>query len=331
MSICCRPLLVAFLLVLLAPLTAHAWSDAGHRIIAAIAWRQLSPRQRAIILDTLSHHPRYAEDFRRHLPDKLTDVDDHPEWFFQQAAVWPDIARGLPEPQKALFHHGTWHYINHPLHLLPADQHHDIADLELNLHLRPPRDAEETMNIVQVIRFSRRELQQHHRPESERALWLTWLFHTVGDLHQPLHSTTMINAARLPGGDRGGNTINTKQRSNLHALWDNFPGEKIQIAESRKRALTWMNDPELKARALPASRELNEEVWWRESRHLSETVVYDEEVRSYLKHLPEKPITKETPRLTLSEEYLERGGHISRVRILEAGFRLGAVLNELFP
>ncbi|HET6422397.1 MAG TPA: S1/P1 nuclease, partial [Planctomycetaceae bacterium] len=138
-------LLVAVLLILSAPLTASAWSDAGHRIIAAIAWRQITPRQRLEILDLLSHHPRYRADFQEKLPEKLTDAEDQREWLFLQAAVWPDIARGLPEPHKDRFHHSTWHYINQPLFLRAEDRHFDIAHLELNLHVHPPRVADESM------------------------------------------------------------------------------------------------------------------------------------------------------------------------------------------
>jgi hypothetical protein len=312
------------------PVTAHAWSDAGHKIIAAIAWRQLQPRQRQEILDLLSHHPRYAEDFVGKQPENLADASDRHEWLFLQASVWPDMARGLPDPLKERFHHSTWHYINHPLYLSPADKERGAAALKLNLHIAPPRVPEESMNIVQTIRMARRELAQRDRSREERAVWLTWLFHTVGDMHQPLHATTFINIDRLPDGDRGGNSIQTKQRGNLHALWDGFPGGRIQLNESRSRAIQWMDDPEYKA-AMHAGRELNEEVWWRESRHLSDNHVYDEEVRAYLKQLPAAPLNDDTPRLTLSEDYLERSGRIARLRVIEAGYRLGAILNELYP
>ncbi|MDP1797238.1 MAG: S1/P1 nuclease [Planctomycetaceae bacterium] len=323
--------LVLAMLVLSQCSSAHAWSDAGHKIIAAIAWRQLRPEQRHEVLRLLSHHPRYEEDFLRQQPESLTDEEDRHEWLFQQAAVWPDITRGLPELEKTRFHRSTWHYINKPLFLTPTDERHGAAALQLNQAVIPPRAAEETMNIVQAIRFARRELAHHEHPVAERALWLTWLFHTVGDVHQPLHSTTMINVPRLPDGDRGGNAIPTKQRGNLHALWDGFPGGRVQLAESRQRALTWLHDPELLAATKNAARELNEEVWLRESQQLSETVVYDDEVRTFLKQLPAEKLTEPGPRLELTEEYLERGGHLSRRRILQAGLRLGAVLDRLFP
>ncbi len=330
MKLACRWIAATLLLVLVTSRPGWAWSDAGHKIIAAIAWRQLHDSQRDKILELLSHHPRFAEDFHGYLPEALTDPVDQREWTFQQAAIWPDIARGLPEAEKERFHHSTWHYINFPLYLTPADREHGAAALKLNVQVQTPRASDETMNIVQTIRLARRELQQRHHPRAEQALWLTWLFHTVGDLHQPLHSTTMINVERLPEGDRGGNAISTSQRGNLHALWDGFPGGRIQLAESRSRALKWLNDAELHAEAAPSVRELNEEIWWQESRKLSETVVYDSEVRTFLKQLPAEPVGEKGVKLTLTEDYLERGGHVSRVRVLTAGLRLGAVLNELF-
>lgn len=310
---------------------AAAWTDAGHKIIAAIAWRQLRPEQRTDVLRVLSHHPRYDEDFLAQRPESLTDVDDRREWLFLQAAVWPDIARGLPPRLKEHYHHSTWHYINKPLYLTHADEQHGAADLALNLNRFPPRQPEETMNIVQTIRYARQELVQPNSPPEQRALWLTWLFHTVGDVHQPLHSCTMINRERLPEGDRGGNLILTKPRGNLHALWDGFPGGKIQLAESRKRALTWMHDADLIEATRHAARDLNEDVWLRESQALCETEVYNAEVRAFLRQLPAVPMTEKSPRLEMNEDYLVRGGHLSRERILAGGLRLGAVLQTLFP
>jgi len=32
---------------------------------------------------------------------------------------------------------------------------------------------------------------------------LTWLFHLIGDIHQPLHSTALFSTKLFPEGDRG--------------------------------------------------------------------------------------------------------------------------------
>jgi hypothetical protein len=44
----------------LAPGFAHAWNAAGHRLVAAIAWQQLSPPSRDFIATALARHPDHA-------------------------------------------------------------------------------------------------------------------------------------------------------------------------------------------------------------------------------------------------------------------------------
>ena len=48
------------------------------------------------------------------------------------------------------------------------------------------------------------------------------LIHYLGDIHQPLHSMSRVNAA-YPAGDRGGNDFPLPTKSSikeLHAVWD---------------------------------------------------------------------------------------------------------------
>jgi S1/P1 Nuclease len=53
-----------------------------------------------------------------------------------------------------------------------------------------------------------------------KAIALAWLFHFVGDIHQPLHTAKLFNV-----GDRGGNEICVRvtqagQPMDLHRFWD---------------------------------------------------------------------------------------------------------------
>jgi len=51
---------------------------------------------------------------------------------------------------------------------------------------------------------------------------LRLIIHYVGDIHQPLHSTSRVDD-KYPAGDRGGNSVRMPSRggaSNLHAVWD---------------------------------------------------------------------------------------------------------------
>jgi hypothetical protein len=106
---------VVFILVLWGGSPAHAWNALGHRLVADIAWEQLTPERRKEIVDILRRHPRFDEDFVRQMP---RDVDEE-RWIFQQAAVWPDIARGFKGEDLKTYNHPTWHYVNIPVFVGP--------------------------------------------------------------------------------------------------------------------------------------------------------------------------------------------------------------------
>src|SRR5262249_55724674 len=144
------------------------------------------------------------------------------EWMFQQAAIWPDLVRSGP-PDKLAFNRGEWHYVNLPIFLTDVDRAALDGKLTANVESNLPDGATvdtARMNIVQVIPFARRELANNQASPEHRALLLAWLFHDVGDIHQPLHSSALYSVNLFPDGDRGGNLINTRQARNLHALWD---------------------------------------------------------------------------------------------------------------
>ena len=99
--------------------TVTAWNAAGHRLIAMLAYDQMTEDARVEVVRLLRKHPRFEEDFQGEMPQAVrnaaSDVQDR--WIFSQAAVWPDIARSHPE-----YHHGTWHYINEPVFLTDSDR-----------------------------------------------------------------------------------------------------------------------------------------------------------------------------------------------------------------
>ena len=66
-----------------------------------------------------------------------------------------------------------------------------------------------------------------------------WLFHLVGDVHQPLHTVSLFKT-KYPDGDRGGNLVFVRAKRSgaildLHQLWD---GLLLAPAASPMRA-TW--------------------------------------------------------------------------------------------
>ena len=96
----------------------------------------------------------------------------------------------------------------------------------------------------------------------------------IGDVHQPLHSTALFSARLFPDGDRGGNLIKTKQRGNLHALWDGFLGGKATLREARQEALNLLADVDMARVGDRGVSSLDEQVWLDESWKIARDFAY---------------------------------------------------------
>lgn len=311
---------------------ADAWAPAGHKITASMAFRLVTADRQREITDILRRHPRFTQDFEAKLPDDLPP-ENIDEWIWQQASVWPDLCRAFPEEVKAIYHHGTWHYCNRPLFLTAADQAAMESRLTVNLNRDVPRNpaARETMNILQALQAVNRQAWDSREKPADRAVAMCWLFHLTGDIHQPLHAVSMFSEKLFPSlleGDRGGNSVPTKQGGQLHGLWDSFPGGDIKYRTARQRALMWTNDDEYRQPALEATREMSFLNWFDESHELAREFGYTAEVTTFLKQLHPELAPADRPKLVLSDEYLKTGGLVARQRVVTAGFRLGKLLRD---
>ncbi len=312
---------------------ALGWNARGHRIIASIAYRQLTPSQQAKVAAVIERHPRFTPDFADLMPDEVRTGDQtaRQEWSFQQAAVWPDMVRSGP-PEKRAFNRSEWHYVNVP-HFLSDTARADLdGKLTVNLGMEPPADTTletQPLNIVQSIRFARKSLADQQTSPPDRAVLLTWLFHTVGDIHQPLHSTALFSTKLFPVGDRGGNSVKTRQAGNLHSLWDQFPGAADDFREAHNKALSEMTNQERASLGTEAALTLDEKAWLDESHDLAKKHVYTDDVLRALRSL--ELVGDAVQPIELSEAYLKTGGSVAQRRVVQAGYRLGAVLKLLVP
>ena len=104
----------------------------------------------------------------------------------------------------------SWHFIDKPVN----------ADGLLNI------DARSNGNSVWLIQNAMDTLQASKDLTFERSFMLKFLLHVVGDLHQPLHSSSLYNRM-FPNGDLGGNLFPIEfndEINELHALWDSGIG-----------------------------------------------------------------------------------------------------------
>jgi hypothetical protein len=198
-------------LVVLGASEARAWNALGHKVIAEIAWRELEPSKRQQIVNILRRHPRFDADFAGKMTDDVLRADQATQerWIFQHAAYWPDLARLLPAGERSKFDRPQWHYVDFPLFLDAADRRALAHKLTVNLasDYRVASDRRK-LNVLQAIDYARATIASNAGADT-KALAYCWLFHLVGDIHQPCHSTALFCVNHFPDGegDRGGNEI----------------------------------------------------------------------------------------------------------------------------
>jgi hypothetical protein len=207
-----RTALIALAALALASRPAYAWDELGHRVVARIAWDNLTPAARAAAVRLLMNAPANT-GLREMLPPATPEAERGRE-LFVLAAVWPDVVRSRTHMGNA-YAHGDWHYVNffweQPV---PGGPGHALPEHPLDGQL---------LNQLPRLQAT---LADPAAGDSARSVALAWLLHLVGDAHQPLHNSARITP-QDPQGDRGGNLFllgGLYPRNNLHAYWDSLVG-----------------------------------------------------------------------------------------------------------
>ena len=210
-------LLLALLIAL--PPAASAWGPTGHLIVASLAYDQLPKETQEKWAALLRQHP----DFPKWQATKPTDEPnlEFGRYLFMRASNWPDEIRKTGSP----YDHPVWHYIDYPLEA-PA------------CPMEPaPTDTED---VLFGLDHCEKMLAEPGAAPVDQAAALSWVIHLVGDIQQPLHCVTLVNATYpKPQGDRGGNSFFVSVAGNtinLHAFWDSLPGHSLDMRELTGRA-----------------------------------------------------------------------------------------------
>jgi hypothetical protein len=124
-----------------------------------------------------------------------------------------------------------WHYINWPFK--PDGQ-------PASVQIREP----EPVNILTAMAYNE-SVVKNQKDAEQRAIALAWLFHLVGDIHQPLH-TAQLFTVDYPKGDRGGNEICVRatqagQPMDLHRFWDGVITSSSNLTRLRNEATALLN------------------------------------------------------------------------------------------
>ncbi|MBS1144200.1 MAG: hypothetical protein H6R14_1606 [Proteobacteria bacterium] len=269
---------------------AHAWNAAGHRLVAIIAWQQLSPATQADIADALSRHP----DFPRWQEKARSTAGED---IFAEAATWPDDIRndprfhddqepatpplpGLPDTAR----HKHWHYVD-----LDARGKAESGELDRQI-----------ARLSQILRSTGKK--------AEITNALPWLAHLVADIHQPLHVGRH--------GDEGGNQIEIENPfnkrlpfSSLHVYWDDLPGPPWLRGKRLKQNASRLLDQ------YPAPSQ-GDVLRWRDESHRLLAKAY--------------PMANGTLLPIVDDDFRQQSREIADRRIVEAGYRLGRLLDDIF-
>jgi hypothetical protein len=314
---------IACIVLTIIPRPLLAWSEAGHAIITLMAYDMLTKEEQSKFISLIRTHPRYASDFQP--PEKTTGDENSLRWQIGRVGYWPDVARRQPQYDRP-----KWHYeLGASLILGDADK--------LKVPSRPeglPADATldtQSLYISQAFQLNRQVMANKSQPDEDRAVAMCWIAHLVADAHQPCHagSLYMEGVFVVEDGDRGANRIPTKQRQNLHALWDQLLGNKFNQGDVRRRMSEIHAKHDLQQLDhVELSTETNGfQAWLQESRELAVEHVYSQEIIETLERV-RRGLVDEPEKIDLSEEYLKSAGAIAQQRAMQAAIRLRSVLSE---
>ncbi len=296
------------MLLLLAQSQALAWHDTGHMVVAQIAYLNLSPAAKARV-DKLLITPTGKRPWIHLCATYYTPACEK-TYDPVTIAVWMDDFRGDSLNDE----YDNWHYINYK----------PFFD---GVPVRPEVGPEPT-NVLERINWCVNTLRKGTGREKTDAEALGFLYHLVGDVHQPLHTITRYSA-KNPDGDAGGNGFSVQlppetRIRNLHAFWDaaggRFGYESLrrpldQAGQARILAVAEEIVKAHPAATMPSVKELETLHWIEESNTIARQFAYA------------NARDGEAPAAAYTAEVQK----ISAERLALAGYRLAGVLNSIYP
>ena len=288
--------MLSLLIALMTTQTFGYWSS-GHMIISRIAYEDLiqnSPEVYKVVEKDLKEITQYTYE------------DKH---MFVEAAIWADSLKEI-----SLDALDNWHFVDTPYIM---DQAKVTPEYE---------KMNATWIIDQIIKTLTDKRHPKFDNELSRSFSWRYLLHVVGDLHQPLHATSMYSE-KFTHGDLGGNLFkikfpNNTQITNLHALWDACVNQYGSIYAP-------LNDTEWDLISKYAKdltdkypREsvkdrvsiLDQHIWAQESFDLSKSIVYNGIKEN------EEP----------SVQYVETGREIVNQQVAIGGYRLADIIRKIY-
>ncbi|PCI19425.1 hypothetical protein COB64_03780 [Candidatus Wolfebacteria bacterium] len=299
-------LCIYLLLSLFTYQSAFAWNHRGHKIVAAIAYSNLDKPKQIEMTDILKHHPDYNDwslDF------KEMDNIDFGMYLFMRASTWPDEIRRSGHEHD----HQFWHYVTYKMNFVDG-------------HTTDRPEPED--DVLYGISESIDRVSDDHNSMSVRAMYLSWLIHLVGDIHQPLHCASLFSE-KFPKGDRGGNKIflifkQGWKAKKLHSYWDGLLGGGKSYPSMIKDVNKYLKSHPKSAYA-NLLKEKDPKAWSIESFNLAVKVAHLNGEVGKLKGIKNKDSAPLVPK---PDDYYKNAKSTAESQITLASYRLAKLIEE---
>ena len=183
---------------------------------------------------------------------------------------------------------GPWHYVNFPFgSTYEAHPKSDKGDIIVGIN-----------TCIEV-------LKNENSSREDKVFYLKMLVHFLGDLHQPMHVSGVVD-------DKGGNDFQVRwfnEGTNLHVVWDSKMIESYGMSYTEISA----NEKQLSKQQLAIIQEGTVIDWVNESRELCKDIYENVEVGEKLRY-------------RYSYDYMDD----VLLQLQKSGIRLAVILNDIF-
>ena len=301
---------------------ALAWDDAGHKLVAYIAWQQMSPAAREAAIKVLLNAPEDSQISVLYPTPFDSDFSTYPigarskaakqRDFFMICAYWSDIVRDKKLENRFKYHHGTWHYLDT-----------FWRDVNGKIETLPEMENDKENAVERLFEFDK--VLRSDAKDAEKAIALAWILHLAGDIHQPLHASGRVTDVE-PKGDQGGNLFSltppdAPRKENLHWYWDSIVVRTVQRKTDTTDAEYLLPIAAKMMKKYPLAKMQNRieigkfDAWQQESYQIAANKLY-----------PKTLLRNQMP----SPTYQKMAFGIAEEQIALAGYRLGTMLDQIF-
>lgn len=264
---------------------SYGWEEAGHMLVAKIAYKQVDKN----ILPTLDRLI------------KITDFEYPLTTDFVSASVWPD---DLKKRDIKLFN--NWHYQGN---LFTTDK-------------TPLPQIYSDGQAISTLKKLKKILLSSSATDGEKSFALKMYIHIFGDMHQPLHSWTLVSRLFPIGDERGKLFKLSGPYTDLHSFWDyglgalHNPNRPLNSTDE-----TWFED---------YIQDLLQEYPRSSFTELQISAKYDSWQNENLILVKKYVYTNISYNTSPSDQYIVNNMPIIRKQLALAGLRLASQLNCIF-